>query len=39
LGLEKERGQTIIAATHDDEFAANCDRIVELSDGRLLKEF
>jgi lipoprotein-releasing system ATP-binding protein len=31
--LAKERGQTIIAVTHDDEFAANCDRILELSDG------
>ena len=28
--LAKERGQTIIAVTHDDEFAANCDRIIEL---------
>jgi lipoprotein-releasing system ATP-binding protein len=34
--LAKEQGQTIIAVTHDDEFAANCDRIIELSDGRLL---
>jgi len=31
--LAKEWGQTIIAVTHDDEFAANCDRIIELSDG------
>ncbi|QMU65031.1 MAG: ATP-binding cassette domain-containing protein [Flavobacteriaceae bacterium] len=34
--LAKERGQTIIAVTHDGEFAANCDRIIELSDGRLI---
>ncbi|MCB9080444.1 MAG: ABC transporter ATP-binding protein [Lewinellaceae bacterium] len=34
--LAKERGQTIIAVTHDDEFAANCDRIIELSDGVLI---
>lgn len=34
--LARERGQTIIAVTHDDEFAANCDRILELSDGSLL---
>ena len=26
--LAKERGQTIIAVTHDDEFADNCDRII-----------
>ena len=35
--LARENGQTIIAVTHDDEFAANCDRIIELSDGQLLK--
>jgi lipoprotein-releasing system ATP-binding protein len=34
--LAKERGQTIISVTHDDEFAANCDRIIELSDGMLV---
>jgi lipoprotein-releasing system ATP-binding protein len=34
--LAKERGQSIIAVTHDDEFAANCDRILELSDGMLV---
>ena len=34
--LAKEQGQTIIAVTHDDEFAANCDRIIELSDGCLV---
>ncbi|MCM4171911.1 ABC transporter ATP-binding protein [Arenibacter sp. TNZ] len=36
--LAKERGQTIIAVTHDDEFAANCDRIIELSDGKLISQ-
>jgi len=35
--LAKEREQTIIAVTHDDEFAANCDRILELSDGMIVK--
>ncbi len=35
--LCKEKGQTIIAVTHDDDFAANCDRIIELQDGVLLK--
>jgi len=34
--LAQERGQTIIAVTHDDEFAANCDRIIELTDGELI---
>jgi lipoprotein-releasing system ATP-binding protein len=32
-----ENGQTIIAVTHDDDFAANSDRIIELQDGVLLK--
>lgn len=36
--LAKERGQTIIAVTHDDEFADNCDRIIELSDGKLISQ-
>lgn len=35
--LTRERGQTIITVTHDDDFAANCDRVIELSDGLLLK--
>lgn len=34
--LAKERGQTIIAVTHDDDFASNCDRIIELVDGKLV---
>jgi lipoprotein-releasing system ATP-binding protein len=36
--LAKERGHTIIAVTHDAEFAANCDRIIELSDGKLISQ-
>ena len=27
--LAKERNQTIIAVTHDDDFAKNCDRIIK----------
>lgn len=34
--LAKERGQTIIAVTHDDAFAANCDRIIEMVDGKIV---
>ena len=30
-------GQTIIAVTHDDEFARNSDRVVEMSDGMIIK--
>jgi lipoprotein-releasing system ATP-binding protein len=33
--LTREKGQTIITVTHDDDFAANSDRIIELSDGAL----
>jgi lipoprotein-releasing system ATP-binding protein len=29
--------QTIIAVTHDEEFARNSDRIVEMSDGKIIK--
>jgi lipoprotein-releasing system ATP-binding protein len=35
--IVKQGHQTIIAVTHDEDFAANCDRVLELSDGRLLK--
>ena len=34
--LSKERGQTIIAVTHDHDFAANCDRVIEMSDGVII---
>lgn len=34
--LTKEQGQTIIAVTHDKEFAAKCDRIIELIDGAVV---
>lgn len=33
--LAREFGQTIIAVTHDNDFAARCDRIIELEDGRI----
>ncbi|MEM8939383.1 MAG: ABC transporter ATP-binding protein [Bacteroidota bacterium] len=34
--LAKYRGQTIITVTHDDAFASNSDRVLELSDGYML---
>ena len=34
--LAKERNQTIIAVTHDDDFANNCDRIIEMKDGQIV---
>lgn len=36
--IAEERGQTIIAVTHDDDFADNCDRILELMDGKLVHQ-
>jgi lipoprotein-releasing system ATP-binding protein len=34
--LAKEKGQTIIAVTHDEEFARNTDRIIEMNDGEII---
>lgn len=34
--LSKTRNQTIITVTHDDDFARNSDRIIEMSDGFIL---
>lgn len=30
------KGQTIITVTHDDEFAAKCNKIIEFSDGEII---
>lgn len=35
--LARERGQTIITVTHDEDFARNSDRVIELSDGMLVR--
>jgi lipoprotein-releasing system ATP-binding protein len=35
--LTHSYGQTIIAVTHDEEFARNSDRVVEMSDGTIVK--
>jgi len=34
--LARERGQTIITVTHDEDFARNSDRVIELSDGMVI---
>jgi len=34
--LTSQFGQTIIAVTHDDEFARNSDRIIEMKDGEIV---
>ncbi len=35
--LAQEKKQTIIIVTHDQDFANKCDRIIELSDGVLIR--
>ncbi|MES2621713.1 MAG: ABC transporter ATP-binding protein [Bacteroidota bacterium] len=35
--LSSSRGQTIIAVTHDPEFAERSDRIIEMKDGEIIK--
>lgn len=37
--LAEERGQTIIAVTHDDDFAMKSDRTIELADGEIMQSF
>ncbi len=34
--LTLENGQTIIAVTHDPDFANGCDRIIEMEDGKIV---
>jgi lipoprotein-releasing system ATP-binding protein len=36
--LTHQHHQTIIAVTHDEEFARNSDRVIEMSDGRIVGE-
>lgn len=38
LGLNKERGVTLIIVTHDPEIAAHCQRTVNILDGRVENE-
>ena len=35
-GIAEDKGQTMIVVTHDDEFANKSDRVLELSDGRMI---
>ena len=35
--LSRQKGQTIIAVTHDPEFAQKSDRIIEMKDGEIIK--
>ena len=36
--LTQNYGQTIIAVTHDDDFAHKSDRIIEMKDGEIIKK-
>ena len=33
--LSHDRGRTVIVVTHDTAFAAQCDRIIRVVDGKL----
>lgn len=36
--LNRERGQTVVMVTHEHEYAAGCDRIIHMEDGRIVRE-
>jgi lipoprotein-releasing system ATP-binding protein len=36
--LKLERGVTLIIVTHDPKVAARCDRVVEILDGRVVRD-
>ncbi|PTX43715.1 lipoprotein-releasing system ATP-binding protein [Christiangramia gaetbulicola] len=36
-GLSKEQGLSLLVVTHDEDFAAKTDRIIEMGDGMILK--
>lgn len=36
--LASEFKQTLLIVTHDPEFASNCDRIIEMEDGRIINK-
>ena len=36
--LSHSQGQTIITVTHDEDFARNSDRVIDLSDGRITSQ-
>lgn len=36
FNLRKKFGQTFVIVTHNEEFAAKCDRIIKMSDGKII---
>jgi putative ABC transport system ATP-binding protein len=38
LRLRQQRGMTILLATHEQPIAARCDRLIRLTDGRLVED-
>ncbi len=38
LALQRERGTTVILATHDHAVAARCHRVVRLADGTVIED-
>lgn len=38
LGLNRDKGITLVFVTHDDELARRCGRVVEMKDGRIIAE-
>jgi putative ABC transport system ATP-binding protein len=38
LDLREERGMTVLLATHEQQIAARCDRLIRLADGKLVED-
>lgn len=36
--LAVSQGQSLLVVTHDDDFAKRCDRIIEMDDGKVIKQ-
>ena len=36
--MNKELKQTVILVTHDEDIALQCDRIIKMEDGRIIRD-
>ena len=36
--MNREKGITLIVVTHDEDLASKCDRVIELKDGRVIRD-